>query len=169
MSFLVATLPLAPLFALLAVGSAAPAVHLQDQAGNARPVPDPNQALLVIYEDQDGGKQNHHAKELIGQLNAKPENRAKVDAIAVADLEKWNWWPAKKYALADVQKAAAEKKTTIYIDWTGEVRKRWGLSKGKNHLLLIASNAQVLFSSAGELTPAQLHTLLTLLATLGVQ
>jgi predicted transcriptional regulator len=167
-NLLFAVSTLTPILALLTVGTTAPPVRLQDQSGNARAVPDPNQALLLIYEDQDGGKQNTYAKQLLGELNAKPENRAKVDAIAVADLEKWNWWPAKKYALADVQKAAAAKKTTIYVDWKGEVRKLWGLSKAQNHLILIDRSGHIQFASQGELSPAQLKDLLAHLATLGV-
>jgi hypothetical protein len=153
---------------MIAEGAIAPAVKLEDQSGNPRDVPGPRPTLL-IYEDQDGGKENKHAKDVLGQLNAKKENQARVDVLPVADLEKWNWWPAKKYALADIQKTATAKKTTIYIDWKGQVRKSWNLSKGKNHLVLVGTDGKVLFISQGDCSEAQLQDLLAKLATFGVQ
>src|SRR5205814_1324588 len=128
---------------LIAQGAIAPPVKLEDQSGNVRDVPGPRPTLL-IYEDQDGGKQNQHAKDVLGKLNSTKENQSKIDVLPVADLEKWNWWPAKKYALADLRKTAATKNTTIYIDWTGQVRKSWNLSKAKNHLILLAPDGKVL-------------------------
>jgi len=158
-----------PLLALLAVGAVAPRVYVPDQALDLRVFPDQKQALLVVYEDQDGGKQNKAIKAVLGKLNSVPENRAKVDVVAVADLEKWSWWPARKYALADVQKAAAEKHTTIYLDWKGELRRAWSLSKNKSNLVLVGADGVVRFASEGELTDAQRKTLLDLLAQLGVR
>ncbi len=158
-----------PLFTLLAVGALAPRVYVPDHRNDLRSFPDEKQALLVIYEDQDGGKQNKPIKEILGKLNSDPKNRAKVDVVAVADLEKWSWWPARKYALADVQKAATEKKTTIYLDWKGELRRTWGLSKGKSNLVLVGTDGIVRFASEGPITDEQQKALLAELARMGVQ
>jgi predicted transcriptional regulator len=155
-------------FALVAVGAVAPRVYVPDHTNELRTFPDQKQALLVIYEDQDGGKQNKVVKELLGKINSDPKNRAKVDVVAVADLEKWSWWPARKYALADVQKAANEKKTTIYLDWKGELRRVWGLSKGKNNLVLVGTDGVVRFSSEGPIGEEQQKQLLAEMVKLGV-
>jgi hypothetical protein len=154
------------LLLLLAEGATVPSVELEDHQGHVRAVPGPRPTLL-IYEDQDGGKQSLHAKEVLGQLNSTKENQAKVDVLPVADVEKWNWWPAKKYAIADVRKQAAEKRTTIYLDWTGQVRKRWGLAKGKNHLILVGADGKLLFASEGDCSQAALDRLLGKLGELG--
>ncbi len=151
---------------LIAEGTVAPQVRVQDQDGHEKTLP-ANHPILVIYEDQDGGKQNHHAKDVIGKLNTDKANQARVDVLPIADLEKWNWWPAKKYALADIQKQARQKRTTIYLDWTGQLRKSWQLDKAKNHLILIGTDGKVLFTSQGECPPAVLDRLLSILAGFG--
>jgi Bacterial protein of unknown function (YtfJ_HI0045) len=123
----------------------------------------------VIYEDQEGGKTNLHAKEVIGKINSSTANQAKVDVYPVADLEKWNWWPAKGHALKDIQKTAAAKKTTIYLDWAGAVRKAWNLAKHRNSLILVGTDGTVLFSSEGDLSEARLQELIAKLVAFGVQ
>lgn len=155
--------------ALITRGAVAPTVTVADSAGRTHRFPDAAKPMLVIYEDQDGGKDNRRAKEILGRINASADNRAKVEAIAVADLEKWNWWPAKKYALDDIRKAEAAKATTILLDWKGEVRKAWGLPKGKNSLILVAPDGKVLWASEGTLSDARIEELLALLRSLGVK
>jgi hypothetical protein len=152
---------------LIAEGVVAAPIRIDDQNGHARSVPGAK-PTLVIYEDQDGGKENTHAKDVLGKINTKLENQARVDVLAVADLEKWNWWPAKKYALADIQKTAKEKRTTVYLDWTGAVRKAWGLQPRHSYLILVAPDGRVLFSSQGDLSPARLSELIARLQTFGV-
>ena len=151
---------------LIAEGTVAPQARVRDQDGHEKIIP-AGRALLVIYEDQEGGKQSHHAKDLIGKLNTDKANQSRVDVVPIADLEKWNWWPAKKYALADIQKQAREKHTTIYLDWTGQLRKSWQLDKAKNHLILIGTDGRVLFASQGECPQSSLDRLLALLASFG--
>lgn len=158
------------LLALL-VGAVVSPVSVIDQDGHGKAIPS-GKPMLLIYEDQDGGKQSQHCKEVLGKINSSVENQQKVDVLAVADLEKWNWWPAKKYALADIQKTAREKKTTIYLDWTGAVRKAWGLAAKKNNLILVGAatdGGRVLFASEGECSDAQLKELVGKLVSFGVK
>lgn len=153
---------------LIAQGALAPTATVVDQHGAARAVPSASRPTLVIYEDQDGGKENQHAKAVIGRINTSLSNQAKLDVLPVADLEKWNWWPAKKYALADVQKTAAKNRTTVYIDWTGGLRKAWSLPKGHSCFVLIGPDGKVRFASQGELSEVRLRELVALLAALGL-
>jgi hypothetical protein len=157
------------LLALIAAGAVAPRVELVDQAGGRRVFPDPKQALLVIYEDQEGGKQNLDEKQLLSRLNADPENRKKVDVVGIADVEKWDFWPARKYVLADIQKQAAIGKTTIYIDWKGALRRAWGLARHQSNLVLVLPDGTVRFSHSGPLTPAAWQTLQALLTEMGTR
>jgi len=152
--------------AMVATGESARAVQFTDQDGHVRAVPSAK-PTLVIYDDDDGRKTNHPAKDLLGKLNSSLANQALVDVFPVADLAKWDWWPAKKYALTDIQKIAHEKKTTIYLDWKGTVRKAWGLAKGKSNLVLVGTDGKVLFSSQGECNQAQIDQLVGILQKLG--
>lgn len=147
-------------------GDTAAPVSFTDQDGNMRKVP-AAKPVLVIYDDDAGRKTNHKAKDLLGKLNSSLENQALVDVFPVADLAKWDWFPAKQYALKEIRQTAKEKKTTIYLDWKGDVRKAWGLAKGKSNLILVGTDGKVLFASQGECTQQQIDELVGILAKLG--
>ncbi|MFI5291062.1 MAG: hypothetical protein ACHQ17_15485, partial [Polyangia bacterium] len=74
---------------LIAQGALAPSVTVVDQLGRSKSAPSAQKPVLVIYEDQDGGKENQHAKQVIGRINSSAANQAKIDVLPVANLEKW--------------------------------------------------------------------------------
>jgi hypothetical protein len=156
------------LSALVAVGQTAQPLALEDQDGVSHPLIEASRPTLLIYEDQDGQKQNHELKALIAAYNDPLPNRSKLQVWPVADLSKWNWWPAKGHALADVKKAAVKGNTTVLIDWTGVVQKTWGAPKHKNVLVLVGTGGKVLFSSEGECDNAQRDALERELQALGL-
>jgi hypothetical protein len=161
--------PLA-LMAMIAVGQLATGFSLVDDTGAVHPLPEAGAPLLLVYEDQDGGKQNQAMKALIAAWHGPLPNRAKLTVWPVADLSKWNWWPARGKALASVQKSAAEGKTRILIDWTGVLHKApWGLSRGKNSIVLLGPDGKVRFASEGETTAAQRAALEAELKALGLE
>ena len=156
------------LAALIAVGQLASAVSLEDQLGESHPLLDGKRPVLVLFEDQEGQKQNKAVKALIAAYNDPLPNRERLRVWPVADLSKWNWWPAKGSALTDVKKAAAKSNTRVLIDWTGALRKAWGLPKAKNSLVLIGTDGRVRFSSEGECSEAQKDALEHELKSLGL-
>src|SRR5689334_5819700 len=125
------------LTSVLTVGQIAPAATLADETGAQHSIPETAQPLLVIYEDQDGGKQNKAMKALIAAYHDPVANRAKLTVWPIADLSRWNWWPAKGKALAEVKKSAQQNNTRILIDWTGALHKSWGFQKKKNSIVLV--------------------------------
>ena len=153
---------------VIAIGTSAGGVTLVDDTGAQHALPEAGQPLLVVYEDQDGGKQNKAMKALIAAYHDPLPNRAKLTVWPIADLSKWNWWPAKGHALADVKKAAAKDNTRILIDWTGACHKAWGLQRGKNSVVLIGADGKVRYASEGETTPAQRAALEAELKALGL-
>ncbi len=156
------------LFMMISVGQIASPVHLPDQLGNDHALVEPGVATLIVHEDQDGGKQNKATKDMIAAYHDPVANRAKLKVWPVADLQKWAWWPAKGHALADVKKLAAKNNTQILVDWSGTVRKAWGLAKGKNTLILVGTDGKVIFASEGECSAAQKDTLEQALRALGL-
>lgn len=153
--------------ALPAVGAVAPRVEVENVAARAmRPLPDAR-PLLVMYEDKEAQTQNEHARKVLGRITDRAENRARFEFVAVADVEKWNWWPAKRYVLADLRKIAERENTLLFADWTGAVRKAWGLTQHKSALILTTPDGKVPFAAEGPLTNAQLTALVAELKKLG--
>jgi hypothetical protein len=144
-------------------------VVVVDQDAHARPLPDPRLPTLVFYEDKDAGKQNQTAHDRVGALADKPGNQGKVDILAVADVSKWDWFPAHNFAIAEIRKIARRENATIYCDWKGTVRKQWGLTRGKSGVVLLGADGRVRFAGEGPLSEAQLGELLERLAELGLK
>src|SRR5262249_15023710 len=134
--------------------------------GRARSVP-ARLPVLIFYEDKDAGTQNVRAREILGKFVDNTANRSKFEFLAIADVEKWDWWPARKYVLADVRAVAKKDATTVLLDWKGALRKEWGLAKGKSGVLLVAADGRVLFAGEGTLTDAQIREAAARLRELG--
>ena len=69
--------------------------------------------------------------------------------------------------LADLRKIAERDNTVLFADWTGAVRKAWGLVAHKSTLVLTGSDGRVLFAAEGTLSDAQLAALVAALRKLG--
>jgi hypothetical protein len=156
-----------PALAAAAPGAVVPPAPIEDTAGHRRLIPDGRLPLVVLYEDQNAGKQNTRARELLGHFTDKAENRTRFEFLAVADLEKWNWWPARKFALDDLRAISKRENTPVWCDWKGQVRRAWGLTRGKSGILVMAPDGAVRFAGEGTLSDKQLDELAARLLELG--
>ncbi|MCA1665479.1 MAG: hypothetical protein LC659_14640 [Myxococcales bacterium] len=153
--------------ALPRVGAVAARVEVENVAAHAMRILPDARPLLVMYEDKDAQTQNQKVRKALGRITARADNRARFEFAAVADVAQWNWWPAKKYVLADLQKIAARENTVLFADWTGALRKAWGLEAHKSTLVLTGSDGKVLFAGEGTLGDAQIAALIAELKKLG--
>jgi hypothetical protein len=155
------------LWLLPLVGAKLPPTAVEDvSAAHARSLPD-RHALLVLYEDKEAAKQNARARAVLSRINSRAENRERFEFMAVADLEKWNWWPAKRYVYKDLEKIAHEKNTRLYADWTGALRRAWGLAAHKSTVILSDSGGAVLFAAEGTLSDGDIDKMVAALEALG--
>ena len=155
------------LLSLLAVGQPAPGVALPDELGQAHALPQ-GKPFLLVYEDKDASKQNPDGKKLLAAWHDPVDNRARVDVWPVADLSKWDFWPARGSALKHVRSSADQAHTHILVDWKGACQKAYGFQRGKSTMLLVGADGRVLFSSEGDTTPAQRQALADALRALGL-
>jgi Bacterial protein of unknown function (YtfJ_HI0045) len=154
-------------FALPPAGARVPPVTVVDLAGRARTLPDPRRAVIVFYEDKDAGAQNKRAREVIGRFTDRVANREKFDFVPVADVEKWSWWPARRYVIADVRDASKDAEFPVLLDWKGDGRKSWGLTRGRSGVLILAADGRCLFAGEGTLNDDQLARVTAVLTELG--
>lgn len=148
-------------------GAALPRIEVEDvAAARMRPLPDAH-PVLIMYEDQSAEKQNQRARAVLGRINDRAANRARFEFVAVADVEKWDWWPARRYVLADLKKIARRENTPLFADWKGALRKRWGFQRHQSVLVLLGADGRVRFAAEGTLGPTQLAALVGELAALG--
>jgi hypothetical protein len=154
-------------WALPVRGAALPPVQVDDVArGRMRPLPDAR-PVLVLYEDKEAAPQNVRAREVMGRINRREANRRRYEFVAVADVSAWDWWPARKHVLADLQAVARRENTALFADWKGALRKAWGLRAHRSVIVLAGGDGKVLFAAEGTLSEAQLAELVAALAALG--
>jgi hypothetical protein len=141
-----AVLPLLP----VELGAIAPSVTVEDSDGHRRTLPDPARPVAILLEDDEARKRAQPARELFGRYTRRAENAAVFEFVAVADVAKWDWWPAKGYVLKDVRKIEKANHTRVFLDWKGAAKKGWGLRAGST-LLLLAKDGKVLHRTDGPL------------------
>ena len=157
-----------PASALPARGAAVPEVSVEGIDGRTRMLPDRRIAILVVCESRTARAQNHHVEALLDRVTAGAANRARVELVPVADVESYDFWPARRYVRADIRARIRRDGTEIYVDWKGRVRRAWGLSRDKSAFVLLGVDGRVRFAAEGPLGKPQVDDLVSRLAELGV-
>jgi hypothetical protein len=158
-----------PMFAwaLPKSGSTVGRVSVVDTTGTSRTLPDAHRPILLMYEDRASASENQEVRRLLGRYTRVAENRAVFEFVAVADVSKWNWWPAKRHVLEELRAEERRHHTTLYADWNGSVRRSWGFQKSRSTVLLLGQNGSVRFSAEGPLSAEKRAALEVALRQLG--
>jgi hypothetical protein len=158
----------APVRGLPALAHALPPIRVERIDGQSKALPGGPLPLLIQYEDKDAQKQNLKLKVALGRVNGNPGNVERYEYVPVADVENWDWWPARKYVLDDLRAIAERKHMAVYADWKGTLRKAWGFARGHSAILLVGADGRPRFVGEGPLSDAQLAALMTALRDVGV-
>jgi hypothetical protein len=151
-------------FALPALGAPAPSVHLDDAYGRTLDLRMPyGRPVLVLYEDSGSSSQNAPLKEDLARLAKGDRYREAVALVPVADVSSFDFWPIRGIVAGAIRTQSQKFATTIYCDWSGAFRTRFGLRKGTSTVLLVAPDGSVLFAQEGALSAADRERLIALL------
>lgn len=108
--------------------------------------------VVLFYEDQDATQQNARVKE---ELFARGQALGLLDAawvVAVADLQGFNFFPAREFALAFVQQEEKKLGVPILVDLEGRLRvEPWKLPRGQSNVLLLDAQGRVVWHHAGRM------------------
>ena len=140
---------------------------MRDVDGKARALPDPAKPILLVYEDRKSERQNEHVFPILTKVR-RPENAGKIELVAVADVEAYDFWPAKQFVIAHVRRAIKKDGSPIYLDWRGAVRRELGLAPGRSAFVLLAPDGTVRWTGQGALTAPQQAQLIAELQRAGV-
>ncbi len=153
------------------VGAALPPLVLEDLHEQPRTITFPSGRLpiVLVWEDDASSKQKQPAHAVVGRYSDNVDNRSVFELIAVADMARWSWWPARKHALAAIRKSVANAGTGVWIDWVGGLRKAYGLKNGQSAFFVIGSDGHVRWFAQGQLDAAQARSLDGAIAALGAR
>lgn len=119
--------------------------------------------MLVVYEDQEGTKQNLVLKSELSKRAAGERYRTAISLVAVADVDGYDYWPARGFVKRAIRSESKKLGNKIYVDWNGSMRKSAGFTKGLSTVLLVGADGKILFSHEGTLDMIKRAQLLALL------
>ncbi len=147
----------------MAVGAAAGLLDARLESSKGAPVtlaPLKGKPVLVFYEDRDSTGLNQALKD---ELFKRGKERGLLDAVhvvAVADLQGFNWFPARDFALSGVRDAEQKAGIPVYIDWAGSMRASpWRLKAQTSNVVLLDAHGEERQRWEGPLNAAQREAL----------
>lgn len=153
------------------VGASLPRLALEDLDGKAHVVErgPGHKPLVLVWEDDESSRHKQAAHAVVGRYSDNPDNRAVFELVAVADMGRWNWWPAKKHARTAIKKTVADAGTGVYIDWLSTLRKAYGLKRAQSAFFVVDGEGLLRFFAQGQLDPLQTRALDDAIVALGAK
>jgi len=123
--------------------------------------------VILFYEDKDSTQLNEALKE---ELFARGKQHGLLEAawvVAVANLEKFNFFPARQFALSAVRDQEKKVGVPILVDLNGTLGgPPWGLPKKTSTVMLMDATGAVVYSYSGRLEEAERKTFFDTLSRL---
>lgn len=162
--FLIITLLAASAFASPKVGTARPTLKLVDAWGRTYETSEVGaRPLLVLYEDKDSANDNKAFKEELSKLAKGDAYKTKAVLLAVADLQGYDYWPARGFVKDAMMAESRKAGTAIFCDWDGSLGKALSVKRGASNVMLYGKDGKLLFSYEGAMPEASRKDLLELL------
>ncbi len=150
-----------------AVTLGASAAHALPKVGDARPSVvvkdawdrtfDPSQVagrpLLLVYEDKESSTQNQAFKDELSRL-AKGPQASRIVLAAVADVQGYDYWPARGFVKDAIRSQSRAIGAPIYCDWSGAMRRALGLQRRTSSIILYDATGHVVFAHEGAMDQA---------------
>jgi hypothetical protein len=167
--FLVLTLAVClfapPSWALIQPGAVRPAARVVDAEGRAldlRAIT--GKPILVLYEDKGSAEVNAPLKKELSVLAKGDRYRTAVALVPVADVESYDFWPARGFVKSAIRSESRKIGATIYCDWDGSFRRAARIRAGTSNVLLIGGrDAKVIYAWEGPMPKEERQHFLRLL------
>jgi hypothetical protein len=118
---------------------------------------------LVLYEDKDSAKVNVALKDDLSRLARGDKYRSAVVLVPVADVERFDFWPARGFVKDAIRDESKKIGATIYCDWDGSFRRAVKLARNTSSVLLFGRDGRVLFAWEGQVPKEERERLLSML------
>lgn len=150
--------------ALVPVGSLRPAAQTVDADGHLLDLRAINgKPILVLYEDKDSAKMNDAFKGELSRLAKGDRYRNAVALVPVADVQSYDFWPARGFVKDAIRGESKKMGATIYCDFDGAFQRAAGFRRGTSSVMLVGRDARVLFAAEGTLTKDDRERVIALL------
>lgn len=106
-------------------------------------------AFVIVYDDKDSAPTSAAFRKELVKVAKGDGYKGKVGLVIVADVAAYNFWPAKGVVKDAVRKETSEQGTTVYCDWTSNIRSAYNLRGPKSNIVLVGKDGRVLFAAEG--------------------
>lgn len=105
--------------------------------------------FVIVYDDRASAPTSESfRKELMKVAKSAPYKSA-VSVILTANVGPYNYWPVKGVVKDAVRDASKQQGTTVYCDWTGELRSAYHFKDGTSNVVVVGKDGHVAFASEG--------------------
>lgn len=112
--------------------------------------------VILFYEDKDSTTLNAPLKEALFTVGRERGLLQSASVVAVANLEKFDFFPARGIALSYVRDEEKKVGIPILVDLDGTLgQPPWGLPTKTSNVLLLDSEGAVVFRHAGRMKPEE--------------
>lgn len=146
------------------LGSDRPATRVADADGGVldlRAIQ--GKPILVLYEDKESAKVNVTLKDELGRLAKGDRYRASIALVPVADVESYDFWPARGFVKDAIRSESKKIGATIYCDWDGSFRRATRLTHNTSSVILFGRDGRVRFVYEGAVPKEERERLLAML------
>ncbi len=108
---------------------------------------------VLFYEDRYSTLLNQRTKEELFARGKRDGLLRAARVVAVANLEGYDWFPARNFALAAVRDAEKKAGVPVLVDWSGALSAPpWNLPAKTSSVLLFDAAGRVVFERSGQLS-----------------
>ncbi|WP_224243012.1 hypothetical protein [Hyalangium gracile] len=123
--------------------------------------------VILFYEDKDSTQLNLALKEELFERGKQHGLLEAAWVVAVANLEKFNFFPARQIALSYVRDEEKKVGVPILVDLEGTLGgKPWALPKKTSTVMLLDATGAVVYSYSGRLEDKERQVFFTALSKL---
>jgi len=125
------------------------------------------QPVILFFEDRDSLGLNQGLKDDLFQRGQEKDLLRSVRVVAVANLQPFNFFPARQIALAFVRDAQGKVNLPIWVDWQAVLsRAPWNLPPRSSSVVLLDAQGRVVFQRTGRLSQDERNQFFDALARL---
>lgn len=111
---------------------------------------------VVFYEDKDSTALNQPVKDALFRLGRERQLLESVAVVAVANVQAFDWFPARNFVVAAVKDTEARFHLPVYCDFKGALSQApWSLPSSGATTLVLDTRGDIVWQASGKLSEAE--------------
>jgi predicted transcriptional regulator len=105
--------------------------------------------FVIVYDDRASASTSESFRKELMKVAKSAPYRSSVSVVLTANVGPYNYWPVKGVVKDAVRDSSKKQGTTVYCDWTGELRSAYHFKDGVSNVVVVGKDGHVAFASDG--------------------